>query len=437
MNTLFRQGKTVLRSLFKRFGANLVVLVTIIGLLTQVSALPAYAQQSIDFRTSEDIKILNEEITKKNREIDKLTNQAEEYAKLIQEKQAQETTLQNELDIIANRIKKNELDIEKKEIEIEATNLKIRETGLTITGKESEISLQKIQLSSLLREIHRQDQQGRLQILLTNDNLSKFFGYVKRLEEIQANLSVTLAGIKDSKRNLEIHQFGLEANKAELQGLVLDLEIEEQKLDEEREAKVALIDETELSEKSFQDRLSEIRFQQRIANEDIRSLENEIKEKLRKAQLQHPNFQLNPGSLLWPLPNVGITTYFHDPSYPYRHIVGEHSGLDLRTLINGLPTMGIPIRAPASGVVVKTISNGRFTGNAIFISHGDIMTTFFHMSQLYVQADDFVTAGEIIGLSGGAPGHPGAGLSSGPHLHFEVRLNGIPVDPCNYLSPSC
>jgi len=99
--------------------------------------------------------------------------------------------------------------------------------------------------------------------------------------------------------------------------------------------------------------------------------------------------------------------------------------------------MGVPLRAAGPGFVVKTIRNGRYTGNAVFISHGDLMTVYYHMSEVYVQTDQFVNSGEMIGLSGGAPGHPGAGLSSGPHLHFEVRSDGIPVDPCLFLNPGC
>ncbi len=397
----------------------------------------ASAQQIIDFKTSEEIKKLNSEIEEKSSEIDSLSGRAEEYAKLIEAKQSEERSLSNELSIIDNRIIKTQLDVEKKEAEIEGTNLKIREAELTIESKEGEIDLQKIQLAAFLREIHRQDQRGKLEIVLVNDNISEFFGYVKRLEEVQANISVSLGSLKDAKRTLEISKFGLEKEKVELQSLVLDLEIEQQKLIEDKDGKEFLLAETEQSEANFQNRLSEIRFQQRLANETIKQLEADIKEKLRKAQEKNPSFNLNPGQILWPVPNQGITTYYHDPTYPYRHIAGEHSGLDLRTLINGFPSMGLPLRAPADGVVVKTISNGRFTGNAIFVSHGDIMTVNYHLSEIWVNVDQFVSAGETIGLTGGAPGHPGAGLSSGPHLHFEVRKDGIPVDPCAYLSPSC
>lgn len=397
----------------------------------------ASAQQLIDFQTSEEIKNLNSEIENKNDEIESLSGRAEEYAKLIEQKQAEERTLSNELSIIDNRIIKTQLDVEKKEAEIEATNLKIRESELSIEENEKEITLQKIQLSAFLREMHRQDSRGKLEVILVHNNLSEFFGYVKRLEEVQANISVSLAGLKDAKRENEINKFGLEQEKVDLQSLVLELEIQQQKLIEDKDGKEFLLAETEQSEANFQNRLSEIRFQQRLANETIRQLEAEIKEKLRKAQETNPSFDLNPGQIIWPIPNQGITTYYHDPSYPYRHIVGEHSGLDLRTLINGWPSMGLPIRAPAAGVVVKTISNGRYTGNAIFLSHGDIMTVFYHLSEIWVTTDQFVEIGDTIGLTGGAPGHPGAGLSSGPHLHFEVRSDGIAVDPCAYLTPSC
>lgn len=412
------------------WGASVFVLT--LGLIVTPST-----AQTIDFRTSEEIKKLNLQITQKAELADDLTTRADQYAELIAEKQEEATSLENELSIIENRIAKLGLDIERKQVEIDGTNLKIEEIDLQIEEKGREIDFQSLQLEALLREIHRQDQRSNLEILVLNDNLSDFFGYIRRLEEIQVNMQVTLAGVKDSKRELEVDEHTLEKEKAALQNLLLELEIESQKQEEEKTAQERLINQTELSEAAFQDQLSEIRFQQRIANEEIAQLEAEVKEKLRQAQLRNPSIQLNPGQLLWPIPNQGITVYFHDPTYPFRHIVGEHSGLDLRTLINGSPSMGLQLRAPAAGVVLKTIRNGRFTGNAVFLSHGDLMTVYLHMSEMYVVPDDVVEIGETFGLTGGAPGHPGAGLSSGPHLHFEVRKNGIPIDPCSVLTPSC
>ena len=393
--------------------------------------------QSIDYKTSQEINEINDKIKSKSDLIDELQSKAEQFAELIYEKQTESNSLENELSIIKNRIAKLEIDVERKNTEIDKTNLRIRETDLQIMEKEHQIEFQKIQLAGLLREINRQDKRSRLEILFANDSLSKFFAYIKSLEDVQSNMQVALAGVKDTKRELEIHEHTLETEKANLQKLLMEIEIEKQKYEQEKSAKEYLIEETQMSELEFQKQLSLIRYQQRVADEEIRSLEKAVKEKLRLAQLSNPNIEINPGQLLWPIPNQGITAYFHDPTYPYKHIVGAHSGIDIRTLINGTPSMGLPIRAPAAGIVIKTIVNGRYTGNAIYLSHGDLLTVYFHLSELYVSTDDFVEIGEIMGLSGGSPGHPGSGLSSGPHLHFEVRQNGIPVDPCAYLTPSC
>ena len=175
-----------------------IILVPIIIGSFFIPFLSVSAQQAIDFRTSEEIKKLNSEIENKSSEIDSLTDRAGEYAKLIEKKQSEERSLSNELSIIDNRVIKTQLDIKKKEVEIDSTNLKIRETELTIDEKAKEIDLQKLQLSAFLREMHRQDSRGRLEIFLVHKNLSDFFGYVKNIEEIQANIAVSLSSVKDS-----------------------------------------------------------------------------------------------------------------------------------------------------------------------------------------------------------------------------------------------
>ena len=69
------------------------------------------------------------------------------------------------------------------------------------------------------------------------------------------------------------------------------------------------------------------------------------------------------------------------------------------------------------------------------IIHGDGLSTVYgHISKALVSQEDYVAQGQAIALSGGLPGTTGAGrLTSGPHLHFEVRKDGIPVDPASFL----
>jgi hypothetical protein len=106
---------------------------------------------------------------------------------------------------------------------------------------------------------------------------------------------------------------------------------------------------------------------------------------------------------------------------------GEHRGIDIEV------GNGTPVHASARGIVTFAGLSGAY-GNLIIIAHADgYSTRYGHLSTIQVHVADIVNAGEQIALSGGIKGAYGSGDATGPHLHFEIRLNGVAVDPLKYL----
>lgn len=110
-------------------------------------------------------------------------------------------------------------------------------------------------------------------------------------------------------------------------------------------------------------------------------------------------------------------------SHPILHVARAHEGLDVSA------PMGTPIEAPANGVVTQAGWEAGY-GNTVTIDHGyGIVTRFAHASRIIVKVGERVERGERIALVGNT------GLSTGPHLHYEVHVNGRPVDPRRYILP--
>ena len=130
----------------------------------------------------------------------------------------------------------------------------------------------------------------------------------------------------------------------------------------------------------------------------------------------------------WPVePSLGISAFFEDASYAERFGVAHHA-VDIPV------PQGTAIRAPADGTVLKVAMNGLGYSYIVIQHKGELQTIYGHVTDATVAEGDEVTFSQIIGHTGGQPGTKGAGLlTTGPHLHFAVRVNGTLVDPMQYL----
>jgi murein DD-endopeptidase MepM/ murein hydrolase activator NlpD len=127
-----------------------------------------------------------------------------------------------------------------------------------------------------------------------------------------------------------------------------------------------------------------------------------------------------PGILVRPVPGA-VTSPFGMRVHPILGYTRMHTGVDMRA------GFGQEIKAGAPGRVILAGPYGGY-GMTIIIDHGGGMTTLYaHQSSLQVGYGDEVDAAEVIGYVGSS------GLSTGPHLHFEVRMFGSPVDPADYI----
>jgi len=127
------------------------------------------------------------------------------------------------------------------------------------------------------------------------------------------------------------------------------------------------------------------------------------------------------GVLSVPIPGAPITSGFGPRVHPIYGDVRMHTGIDFGA------SYGTPIHAAADGVVVSAGPLGGY-GNATVIDHGNGLATLYgHQSSISVSPGQTVKRGQIIGYVGCT------GLCTGPHLHFEVRVRGTPVDPMPYL----
>jgi len=391
-----------------------------------------------------DVANLNQTLQEKRQAISDLDQQSKTLEQNLAERQKQAQTLERDLGIITDNISQNQLSIQRTQLETERVALELNLLQKTIDQKNNQAQDQRAQLSDLLRRWNRQTAHTQLEVTLVYNSFSDFLTRVKETESVQSSVQNSYDQLMALKTQLEQEQTAQTAKHDELLQYQAQLANQQTGLQQQQNYKDSLLSDTRSAQEKYQSLLTNLHAESDRVNAEISTLEQRVREKLGGAGELAPS---NPGVLLWPVePTRGISAGFHDPSYPFRctrqtgnNCIGEHSGADIPT------PQGTPVRAAADGYVAIARNldwvrdgNGKILRpayNYVSILHGQTLSTVYgHLSVVSVAEDQFVKRGQVIGLSGALPGTAGAGpWTTGAHLHFEVRQNGIPADPMPFL----
>ncbi len=238
--------------------------------------------------------------------------------------------------------------------------------------------------------------------VLTRHRSASAHRYSSIVEEKEAEARA----IRDVEVQIARQARALESSTVDLESFMAVLALQRNEVASEHDLQASLLREIDAQIHNFEDVLKA------LARE-----ESTIRAEIRAASQAEGT---RPGQLLRPVPGA-ISSGFGMRMHPIFGNMRMHNGIDMRA------RQGDRIRAAASGTVIWSGVRGGF-GNTVMIDHGGGMVTLYaHQSRLAVSVGEKVKAGETIGYIGST------GVSTGPHLHFEVRIEGVPVDPIRYL----
>ncbi len=349
-----------------------------------------------------------------------------EFQQKVQEKRRTAQTLEGQIDLINDGIESISLSLQKTQAQINETDSEVENVEVDVAKKEDSIDKGKVLLGNYIRQMQSLDMQSSVAVFLKYSTLSDAITESSTIEQLQDQAHKTIVSIQKEKQELVEKKAQLQEFKKSLAGLKTKQQYQKDTLRDQTESKQQVLKITNAQESQYQSLLEQSKADAKAAQAAIADLDSKIREQLRARGLGNLG---SVGSLDWPIePIFGISCPFHCGGYPYAYLIGPHSGTDIPT------NVGTPIKAPADGYVGRAHDSGGRGYSYIMLIHGDNLSTVYgHVSGFAVSEGKFVKRGAVIGYTGGAAGSRGSGLSTGPHLHFEVRKNNVAVDSMGYL----
>jgi len=340
-----------------------------------------------------------------------LTQKIQENQNILNQKKQEEKNALLELKAINNTISKTTKGLQSTENKLSTLETELLRINKELKESSIQIEANTKALEKSLRVIYEQGDVHFLEVLLDSTSITDFLTRWDLLNSL-------------AKNNKEM----IKANEANLQLVNLQKELalqKQQKLDELKDDQREKKKELSVASSRQQTIYTSLKSERAKAEAQLDELERQsqqIANQIRRQTAGDSGEYLGSGTFTWPAPGyTRITSKYGMRFHPILKKNKMHTGMDI-----GAPK-GANIIAAENGTVMQAGWNNAY-GNMILINHGgNLVTLYGHASKLLVSSGQQVTKGQTIAKVGST------GYSTGPHLHFEVRKNGDPVNPNSYL----
>lgn len=361
------------------------------------------------------------------REANKIKENSSETRRLIQKSKDEKNSMQREI----NNLDEDLLAASKKLI---ANNNKLNNVRNKLDENKKELEAAKIKLENQYKSykkrikfIYENGKFAYIKIILQADSFHDFLKrteYVNYIIKYDAGL---LNKLKENRDFIEKKIKDIEQEESQIKSLIEQEKKYKENLESRVKAKENFINKINSDLSQYEKKLKMLdNANQEITNLIKKAQEEQAREEQRRRNKNNRSkgtkFNYSGGKLGWPVPGrSNISSGYGSRTSPIKGKGEFHTGLDIPA-----PT-GTDICAAESGRVINSGSINGY-GYTVIIDHGNGLSTLYgHNSKLKVRVGQFVSRGDVIALAGST------GWSTGPHCHFEVRVNGRHTNPWSYL----
>lgn len=378
----------------------------------QAIHMPAYADD------------LDDQVQDLQGQIDSSRLEQENWQQVIEDVSAKLKQIQADLDAANARLQ----SIQTKQA---AINAQIAQTQNEIVKMEAYLKTRQDVLNRRVRAIYMHGQLNYLEVILGANSFSDFANRVELLKRVIRSDYNLILEIQKQKAAIEAKKAQLEEDKRQLDALAAEAEKTRQEIAKKKAEQQKVLDAAKSNKAAAAQMEQDL-------NAQLASVRNLIQQRLAAAEAARQaaqqqaasddeggggsddNYVQGTGAMGWPCSGP-ITSPFGYRTHPIFGTTIFHAGIDIGV------DYGTPIHAADSGVVVYSGWISGY-GNAVIIDHGGgISTLYGHNQSLAVSEGQSVSKGSVIAYAGST------GNSTGPHCHFEVDVNGSPVNPMGYL----